>query len=126
MHAMYTVSVGYMYYLSIEKYNIQACYCCWFEMYQWYGIPYDMFRNQSTYPTVCLLLDQWHQTDYCITICSKRIFYSDPEVAFPLTQDSLNYARRGNDKYDIKVVGAFCAIRAVIPEVFVKRLNMKK
>ena len=48
---------------------------------------YNIFRNQSTYPTVCLLLDTWHRIDNCITVCGKWIFDSNFEVAFPLTQD---------------------------------------
>ena len=30
--------------------------------------PYDIYRNQSTYLTVCLLLDTWHRTDNCIRV----------------------------------------------------------
>ena len=29
--------------------------------------------NQSTHPTACLLIDTWHQTNHCITGCSKWI-----------------------------------------------------
>ena len=47
--------------------------------------PYDIFRNQSNYPTVCLLLDMWYCTDHCIAVFGKYIFDSNSEVAFPLT-----------------------------------------
>ena len=79
-----------------------------------------MFRNQSTYPTVFLLLDTWHQTDYCIIVCGRWLLYSNSDVASPLIQDILNYARRGNDKDYMKVVGVFHAIRVVTLEVFKK------
>ena len=36
--------------------------------------PYDIFWNHSTYPTVCVLLDTWHRTDHCITVCGKWMF----------------------------------------------------
>ena len=42
---------------------------------------YDIFRNQSTYPTVCLLLDTWHRTDHCIAVFGKCIFDSNLKVA---------------------------------------------
>ena len=32
---------------------------------------YDIFKNISNYPTVCLLLDTAHRTDHCITVCGK-------------------------------------------------------
>ena len=55
---------------------------------EWHtSTPYDIFRNQSTYPTVCLLLDTWHQTDHYITVCGKWIFDSNLKVVLPLTQD---------------------------------------
>ena len=60
-------------------------------------MPYDIFRNQSNYPTVFLLLDMWHWTNHCITVCSKLIFDSNFEVSFPLTQDFLNYTWCGNE-----------------------------
>ena len=45
---------------------------------EWHtSTPYDVFWNQSTYPTVCLLLDTWHRTDHCITVCNKWIVYSN-------------------------------------------------
>ena len=87
--------------------------------------PYDIFCYQSTYPTVCVLLDTWHRTDHCITVCGKWIFYSNFEVAFPLTQDRLNYICRGNDTDEIKFVGFLYAIREVPSEVVQRRLNMK-
>ena len=51
--------------------------------------PYDIFWNQSTYPTVSLLLYTWNQNDHCITVCGKWIFDSNLEVALPLTQGCL-------------------------------------
>ena len=33
--------------------------------------PYDILRNESTYQTVCLLLDMWHHTDNFISVCGK-------------------------------------------------------
>ena len=74
---------------------------------------------------MCLLLDTCHQTDHFITVCDKWIFDSDFEVAFPLTEDFLNYTCRGNDTDEIKFVGVLHAIRAVPPEVVQRRLNMK-
>ena len=74
---------------------------------------------------MCLLLDTWHRTDNCITVCGKWIFDSNFEVAFPLTQDCLNYTCRGNDTDEIKFVGVLHAIRSVPPEVVQRRLNMK-
>ena len=38
-------------------------------------------------------------------------------MAFPLTQDCLNYTCRGNDTGKNKFVGVFNPIRAVPPEV---------
>ena len=58
---------------------------------------YDIFCNQYTYTTVCLLLETWHRTDRCIAVCGKWIFYSNFEVAFTLTQDCLNYTCCVND-----------------------------
>ena len=87
--------------------------------------PYDIFWNQSTYKTLCLLIDKWHCTNNCITVCGKWIFYSNFEVAFPLTQDCLNYTCRGNDTDEIKFSGVLHAIRAVPPEVIQRILNMK-
>ena len=36
---------------------------------------------------------------------------------FPLTQDCLNYAWRGNDTDEIKLIGVLYAIRSVPPEL---------
>ena len=58
---------------------------------------YMIFCNQSAYPTVSLLLDRWHRNNHFITVCGKWIFDSNSEVAFPLTQEWLNYTCRGND-----------------------------
>ena len=71
---------------------------------------YNIFRNQSTYPTVYLLLDTWHRTYHCIAVCGKWIFGSNFEVAFTFTQDLLNYTCHGNEKYEIKFVGILHAI----------------
>ena len=86
---------------------------------------YDIFWYQYNYLTICLLLDMYHHTDHCITVCSKWIFDSNIEVTFPLTQDFLNYICRGKETGDIKFVGVLHAIRAFIPEVVQIRLNMK-
>ena len=86
-------------------------------------MPYDIFWNQYTYPTLCLLLDTWHRNDHCITVFGKCIFYSNFEVAFQLTQDCLNYTNFSNDTDENKFVGVFHAIRAVSHEVVQIRLN---
>ena len=53
---------------------------------EWHtSTPCDIFWNQSTYPTVCLLLDTWYRTDHCIAVCSDVYFYSNLKVALPLT-----------------------------------------
>ena len=55
---------------------------------EWHtSTPYDIFWNQSIYPTFCVLLEMWHQTDHCITVCGKCIFDSNLKVALPLTKD---------------------------------------
>ena len=82
---------------------------------------YDIFRNHSTYQAVCMLLDTWHPNNHCIKFCGKWIFYSNFEVAFPLTQDCLNYTFRGDDTDEIKFVGVLHAIRAVPTEVVQRR-----
>ena len=87
--------------------------------------PYDIFRNKSTYPTACLLLDTWHRNDHFITVLSKWIFDSNLKVALTLTQDSLNYICRGNDTDENKFIGVLHAIRAPSPEVVQRILNMK-
>ena len=66
-----------------------------------------------------------HWTNHCITVCGKWIFDSNSEVAFPLTQDCLNYTCRGNETDEIKIFGVLDAIILVPPEVFQRRLNMK-
>ena len=86
---------------------------------------YDIFQNQSNYPTVCLLLDMAHRTDHCITFCGKWIFDSDLEFTLPLTSAWLNYICSGNDTDEIIFVGVLHAIRAVPLEGVQKRLNMK-
>ena len=86
---------------------------------EWHtSTPYDIFWNQSTYPTVCLLPDMWLCTDHCITVCGKWIFYSNLKVSLPLIHDCLNYTCRGNNTAEIKFVGVLHAIRAVPPEFF--------
>ena len=88
-------------------------------------MPYDIFCNQSTYPTVCFLLDTWQQTDNCITIFGKWIFDSNFKVALPLKLDSLNYICRGNYTYKNKFIGVLHDIRSVPPGVVQIRLKMK-
>ena len=93
---------------------------------EWHtSTPYDIFHNQSTYPTMCLLLDTWHRIYHCITVCGKWINYSNFEVVFLLTQDFLSYLCRGNDKYENKFVDVLHLIRVVPPEFVQRRLNMK-
>ena len=53
------------------------------------------------------------------------IFDSSFEVAFPLTQDFLDYTYCDNDTNDIKNVGILHAIRAFPPEVVQRILNIK-
>ena len=93
---------------------------------EWHtSTPYDIFRDQSTYPTVCLLLDTWYRTDNCITVFGKWVFDYNLKVALPLTQDYLNYRCSGNDTDEIKFAGVLNAIIAVPPEVVQRILNMK-
>ena len=93
---------------------------------EWHtSTPYDIFRNQYTYPTVCLLLGTWHRTNHCITVYGKWIFDSNFEVAFPQTQDCLNYTCRGNDNDEIECFGVLHSIIAVPPEFVQRILNMK-
>ena len=97
---------------------------CHFE--EWHtSTPYDIFWNQYTYPTVCLILDTWHRTDHCIRVSGKWIFDSNFEVEFLITQDCLNDTCRGNDTDEIIFVGVLHAIRSVPTEVVQRRLNMK-
>ena len=92
----------------------------------WYtSTPYDILRNESTYPTVCLLLDMWHRTDHYITVCGKWISDSNFKVELPLTHICLNYICCGNDTGENKFIGVLHAIRAVPTEVFQRRLNIK-
>ena len=88
-------------------------------------MPYDILRNQSTYPTMCLLLYTWHRTDYCIIVCGKWIFDPNLKVASPLTKVCLNYICCRNDTDENKFIGVLHAIIAVPPEVFQRRLNIK-
>ena len=91
---------------------------------EWHiSTPYDISRNQSNYPTVCLLLDMWKRTDHCITVCCIWIFDTNIEVAFPLTQDSFNYICRGNDTYENKCFGVLHEIREVPPDFFSKNIK---
>ena len=93
---------------------------------EWHtSTPYNILRYESTYTTVCLLLDTWNRTDHCITIWGKWIFDSNLKVALPLTQVCLNYICCGNDSDENKFIGVLHVIRAVPPEVFQRRLNMK-
>ena len=78
---------------------------------------YDILKNHSNDPTVCLLLDTTNQTNNCITIFGKWIFDSNLEFALPLTKASLNYICSGNDNDEITFVGGLHAIRAVPPIV---------
>ena len=93
---------------------------------EWHtSMRYDIFGNQSNYPTIFLLLDTWHRTNHCIAVWGKCIFDSNLEVAFPLTQDCLNYTCHSNYTDEIKLVGVLHAIISVPPEVFQIILNMK-
>ena len=77
---------------------------------------YDIFRNQTTYPTVCLLLDTWNHNDHCLKVFGKWIFNSNLKVALPLTQDPLNYKCRGNETDENKFIGILYTIIVVPPE----------
>ena len=93
---------------------------------EWHtSTPYYIFCNQSTYPTVCLLLDIWHQTDHCIAVSSKCIFDSNLKVVISLTQNFLNYLCRGNDTDENNVFCVLHAIRTIPPEVVQRIFNMK-
>ena len=46
MHDMNIAPVGYMHYLSIEIYNTQVCYCCWFEMHQLNSFKYFLVLSK--------------------------------------------------------------------------------
>ena len=84
---------------------------------------YVIFQNHSTYPTVWLLLDTAHQTDYFIIIWGKWIFDSNLEFTLPLTSAWLNYICCVNDTDEITRFGVLHAIRAVPPVVSQKILN---
>ena len=79
---------------------------------------YDVFLNQPTYTTVCLLPETWHRTDNFITVFGKWIFDSNLKVALPLTQVCLNYIYCGNDTDDNKFIGVLHAIREVPMKFF--------
>ena len=66
-----------------------------------------------------------HHCLHCIKVCGKWIFDSNFEVAFPLTQDCLNYTFFGNDTDEIKFVIILHTIRAVPPEVVQRKLKLK-
>ena len=93
---------------------------------EWHtSTPYEILRNKSNYPAVCLLLDMWHRTDCCITVFSKWIFDSNLKVALSLTQVCLNDICCGNDTDDNKFADVLYVIREVPPEVVQRILNMK-
>ena len=93
---------------------------------EWHtSTPYDILRNKSTYIIVCLLLDLWHQTYQCITVCGKWIFDSNLKVTLPLTHVFLNYICCGNDTDKNKFIGVLHAVRVVPPEAVQRRLNIK-
>ena len=87
---------------------------------EWHtSMPYDILRNDSTYPTVCFSLYMWHRTDHCITVCVKWIFDYNFKVALPITQVCLNYICYGNNTDENKFIGVLHAIRSV-PLEFLK------
>ena len=93
---------------------------------EWHtSTPYDILRNQSTYPTVSLLLDMWQRDDHCITVFDKLKFDSNLKVAIPLKQVCLKYICCGNYTDVNKFIGVLHAIISVPPEVVLIRLNMK-
>ena len=100
--------------MSQKKNEIRLNYCIE-ECYT--SSPCDICWNQSTYPTVCLLLDLWHRNDHCIKVCGKLIFDSNFEVEFPLKQDWLNDTFCGNNTDENKFVGVLHTIRAFPPKV---------
>ena len=71
------------------------------------------------------LIDMWHRTDHCITVCGKWIFDSDLKVALPLTQVCLNCICCGDDTDENEFIGVLHAIREFPPEVGKRILNMK-
>ena len=48
MHDKYIVPVRCMHYLFIKHYSIQVCYCCWFEIHQWYCIQSCLLLTKSS------------------------------------------------------------------------------
>ena len=48
MDYIYIFPVGYMHYLSIKQYNIQVCYCRWFEMHHCYCIQSRLLLTKSS------------------------------------------------------------------------------
>ena len=87
--------------------------------------PYDILRNESTYSTVCLLLDMSHRTDHYIPVCGRWIFDSNLKVMLPLTQVCFNYICCGNDTDENKFIGVLHVIIEVPPKAVLKSLNMK-
>ena len=85
---------------------------------------YDILKNHSNYPNVCLLLYTSHWTDHCITVCGKWIFDSNLEFALPLTKYSLKYICSGNDTDEITFVVLLHAIIEVPPIVVQRKLNI--
>ena len=81
---------------------------------------YDIFRNQSSYPTLCLLLEISRWNNHCITVFGICIFDYNFEVMFPLAQDCLNYTCRVNDTDVIIFIGVVYVIIAVTPKVVQK------
>ena len=105
-----------------EKHERRLNYC----IEEWHtSTPCYIFRNRSTNPTLCSLLDTSHWTDHSIKVCGKWIFDSNLKVALPLTQVWLNYICCGNDTDKNKFIGVLHAIRSVPLKTFQRRLNMK-
>ena len=77
--------------------------------------PFDIFKDISTWPTVCLLLDSAGRAEHCVTVCNKWIFDSNFDYAFPLSEQCLHYICGGDDEKDIKFVSVCQAIRAIPP-----------
>ena len=86
---------------------------------EWHkSTPYDIFWNQYTYLTVCLLIVTCHHTNHFIIVCGKWKFDSKFQVTFPLTHDCLNYTCRDNDTDKIKCFGVLHVIRTVPSNFF--------
>ena len=117
-----TSAVIFLWDITKEKNEKRLNYC----IEEWHtSTPYDIFHNQSTFTSVCLILETWHRTNHCITVCDKWIFDSNFEVAFPLTQDCLNYICCSNGIDENKFFGVLHDIRVVPPEVVRVILNIK-